>query len=231
MWSATEGGYRIKNPRRLRSGLHPMRAQERLRGAERSCICAGMVLARYVVLGGVLSGCPLAVGLALGADPVSVDAAPSQSPLAAVQAAADALRALPLSGPSHGKQTPEAVTAVVSAQLVAKARAMLSLERLVGAVGASDPQRVDVLLIYAEALEGFAADLSGSYVPAYLRGQERDAYRAELAERAVPHLRKALQVWQLVVSATERPEWGNTHAAAVKAVARLEATVGPKPKR
>jgi len=152
-----------------------------------------------------------------------VDAAPSPSPLAAVQAAADALRALPLSGPTHGEQTPEAVTAVMSAQL--------SLERLVGAVGASDAQRVDVLLVYAEALEGFAADLSGSYVPAYLRGQERDAYRAELAERAVPHLRKALQVWQLVVSATESPESGNTHAAAVKAVARLEATVGPQPKR
>jgi hypothetical protein len=187
-----------------------------------------MVLARYVVLGGVLSGCPLAVGLARAEDPESVDAAPSQTPLASVQAAAAALRALPLSGPSHGEQTPEAITAVVSAQLVAKARALLSLDRLVGAVGASDAQRVDVLVIYAEALEAFAADLHGSYVPAYLRGQERDSYRAELAERAVPHLRKALQIWQLVVSATESPEWGNTHAAAVNAVARLQGTVGAK---
>ena len=205
-----------------------VRPVERLRGVESPYVCAGIVLARYVVLAGLLTWCPLAVGLARAEDPESVDAAPSQTPLASVQAAAAALRALPLSGPSHGKQTPEAVTAVVSAQLVAKARAMLSLERLVGAVGASDPQRVDVLLIYAEALEGFAADLSGSYVPAYLRGQERDAYRAELAERAVPHLRKALQVWQLVVSATESPEWGNTHAAAVNAVARLQGTVGAK---
>lgn len=208
-----------------------MRAVERLRGAERPCTCVGMVLARYVFLGGVLSVCPLAVGPARAEDPVSVDAAPT--PLAAVQAAAEALRALPLSGPSHGEQTPEAITPVVSAQLVAKARALLGLERLVGAVGASDPERVDVLVVYAQALEDFATDLTGSYVPAYLRGQERDAYRAELAERAVPHLRKALQVWQLVVAATESPEWGNTHAAAVNAVARLQGTVGAKaqPKR
>lgn len=184
------------------------------------------VLVALCFPGGALAAAP-----ARAEDPVSVEAAPSQSPLAAVQAAAEALRALPLSGPSGGERTQEAITAAVSAQLVAKARALLSLERLVGAVGASDAQRVDVLLIYAEALEGFAADLRGAYVPAYLRGQERDAYRAELAERASPPERRALQVWQLVVTATESPDWAYTHAHAVAAVARLQAKVAPKPKR
>lgn len=182
---------------------------------------------------GMLMGLSLAwitvAALAHAEAPVQpeVAAAATATKLEELQAKAHALDALPLSGPSQGERTEEAITAAVSAQLVAKARALMDLERAVSSVGASSPGRAEALAIYARALEAFATDLRGAYVPSYMSRKERAEYSAALADRALPPEQKALLVWTQVVDASQAPELATLHAQAGVAVERLKATIGP----
>lgn len=159
--------------------------------------------------------------------PPEVTAAEIATKLEDLQAKADALDALSLSGPSQGERTEEAITAAVSAQVVAKARALADLERAVSSVGASSPGRAEALAIYARSLEAFATDLRGAYVPTYLARKERAEYSAGLADRARAPDQKALLVWKQVADASQAPELATLHAQAGVAVERLTATLGP----
>lgn len=168
------------------------------------------------------------------AEPQVVAAA---STILEVRAAADRIRALPLSGPTHGERSKEEIDAAVSHQLVARVRALLDLERLVSGMGEADAGRTEALVLLALALEAFGTDLRGAYVPIYLTPKERREYQLELAERAWPQEAKALQVWQVVLDASAgsggSPAGGtaDTQAQAAAAIARLRAKDRTKGKK
>lgn len=152
----------------------------------------------------------------LAAEPEIVAA---DSILVEVRAAAD--RILPLSGPTHGERSKEEIDAAVSRELVARVRALFDLERLVTGMSETDPGRTEALVLLALALEAFGSELRAAYVPTYLTPKERKGYRLELAERALPHEAKALQVWEIVLDSSVGV--GPDAAEAQAAIARLKA--------
>lgn len=167
----------------------------------------------------------VSAGSALAGTPAEPQVVAADSRIMEVRAAADRIRALPLSGPTHGERSKEEIDAAVSRQLVAKARALIDLERLVSGMGEADAGRTEALVLLALALEAFGTDLRAAYVPIYLTPKERKEYQLELAERARPQEAKALQVWEIVLDASAGvgPGAAEIHAQAVAAIARLRA--------
>lgn len=131
--------------------------------------------------------------------------------------------ALRIDGPGDRALPPHQVDRILSAQFVAKARAMLAVEATytdVIEVG-SVTWAMMSLMRQGEAQEQFADTVEGSYVPAYLTEDQQEIYRMKLQDMGWQMRQKAAAFYRAVQDKSRELGWYGP--ASVSASARLSA--------
>jgi serine/threonine protein kinase len=145
-------------------------------------------------------------------------AAPSAGPatIDSVRAASARFLKLDISGPGSRTLDRKEADRILTAQLVAKRKALADLEKSAGEVinAGEYASSIDALVLLAEANENFAHSLEVSYVPAYLSDDQRSLYRQALEDNAYPARAKAIAAWSAVVDKTAEHNLAGSDAGA-----------------